>query len=79
MPANHLIFCRPLVLLPSVFPSIRVFSSESAVRVRWSLQLSKTSLRFMILLSLVFGLTTNPNPGSRSTLSNMVAVSHRLI
>ena len=79
MPSSHLIFCRPLVLLPSVFPSIRVFSSESAVRVRWSLQLSKTSLRFMILLSLVVGLTTNPNPGSRPTLSNMVAVSHRLI
>ena len=35
MPANHLIFCRPLLLLPSIFPSIRVFSNESAVRIRW--------------------------------------------
>ena len=34
-PSNHLILCRPLVLLPSVFPSIRVFSSESTVRIRW--------------------------------------------
>ena len=35
MPSNHLILCRPLPLLPSVFPSIRVFSSESALRIRW--------------------------------------------
>ena len=35
MPSNHLILCRPLLLLPSIFPSIRVFSSESAVHIRW--------------------------------------------
>ena len=35
MPANHLIFCRPLLLLPSIFPSIRVFSNESALCIRW--------------------------------------------
>ena len=35
MPSNHLIFCRPLLLLPSVFPSIRGFSNESALRIRW--------------------------------------------
>ena len=35
MPSNHLILCFPLLLLPSVFPSIRVFSNESAVRTRW--------------------------------------------
>ena len=35
MPSNHLILCRPLVLLPSVFPSIRVFSNESALCIRW--------------------------------------------
>ena len=35
MPSNHLILCRPLLLLPSVFPSIRVFSSELALRIRW--------------------------------------------
>ena len=35
MPSNHLILCRPLLLLPSVFPSIRVFYSESAVHIRW--------------------------------------------
>ena len=35
MPSNHLIFCHPLLLLPSIFPSIRVFSSESALCIRW--------------------------------------------
>ena len=36
MPPNHLILCRPLLLLPSIFPSIRVFSSESALHIRWT-------------------------------------------
>ena len=35
MPSNHLILCCPLLLLPSIFPSIRVFSSESVLRIRW--------------------------------------------
>ena len=35
MPSNHLILCHPLLLLPSIFPSIRVFSNESALHVRW--------------------------------------------
>ena len=35
MPSNHLILCRPLLLPPSIFPSIRLFSSESALRIRW--------------------------------------------
>ena len=35
MPSNHLILCRPLLLLPSIFPSIRVFSNESVLRIRW--------------------------------------------
>ena len=35
MPSNHLILCHPLLLSPSVFPSIRVFSNESALRIRW--------------------------------------------
>ena len=35
MPSNHLILCRPLLLLPSVFPSIRVFSNESGLHIRW--------------------------------------------
>ena len=35
MPSNHLILCHPLLFLPSIFPSIRVFSNESAVYIRW--------------------------------------------
>ena len=35
MPSNHLILCHPLLLLPSIFASIRVFSNESALRIRW--------------------------------------------
>ena len=35
MPSNHLILCRPLLLLPSIFPRIRAFSNESALRIRW--------------------------------------------
>ena len=35
MPSNHLILCCPLLLLPSIFPSIRIFSKESALHIRW--------------------------------------------
>ena len=35
MPSNHLILCRPLLLPPSIFPSIRVFSNKSVLRIRW--------------------------------------------
>ena len=35
MPSNHLILCRPLLFLPSIFPSIRVFSNESILHIRW--------------------------------------------
>ena len=40
MPSNHLILCCPLLLLPSIFPSIRVFSNESVLRIRWPKYLS---------------------------------------
>ena len=36
MPSNHLILCCPLLLLPSIFPCIRVFSNESALHIKWS-------------------------------------------
>ena len=45
MPSNHLILCHPLILLPSIFPSIRVFSNESALCIRWP---KDWSLRFNI-------------------------------
>ena len=40
MPSNHLILCHPLLLLPSIFPSIRVYSGESILPIRWSKYLS---------------------------------------
>ena len=46
MLSNHLILCRPLLLLPSVFPSFRVFSSESALGIRWSKYWSFSSSPF---------------------------------
>ena len=48
MPSNHLILCRPLLLLPSIFPSTRVFSNESVLRIRWP---KYWSLSFSINLS----------------------------
>ena len=53
MPSNHLILCRPLLLLPSIFPTIRVFSNESVLCIRWpeywSYILIKTSILFQTL------------------------------
>ena len=48
MPSNHLILCHPLLLLPSIFPSIRVFSNESVLPIRW---LDYWSFSFSISLS----------------------------
>ena len=42
MPSNHLILCRPHLLLPSIFPSIRIFSSELVLRIRWHISWSFT-------------------------------------
>ena len=43
MPSNHLILSHPLLLLPSIFPSIRVFSSESALHIKWSFSFSPSN------------------------------------
>ena len=51
MPSNHLILCHPLLLLPSVFPSIRVFSNESVLHIRWP---KYWSFRFSISPSNVY-------------------------
>ena len=56
IPYNHLILCRPLLLLPSVFPSIRVFSHESALHIRWywsfSFSISPSNIHGWFLLGL---------------------------
>ena len=52
MPSNHLILCRPLLLLPSIFPSIRVFSNEWALCIRWTKYWSFTFTSAKVLCSL---------------------------
>ena len=82
MPSNHLILCHPLPLLPSIFPSIRVFSKESALSIRgpkyWSFSFSNSSSnKYLGLISfriewfdLVQGtLKSSPTPQFKSTNS----------
>ena len=71
MPSNHLILCRPLLLLPSIFPSIRVFSNESALHIRWPKYWS-----FSFIIS-----PTNEHPGLisfRIDWSDLLAVQGTL-
>ena len=64
MPSNHLILCCPFLLLPSVFPSIRVFSNESALHIRWP---KYWSLSFSISPSSEYsGLITQSKSGLHS-------------
>ena len=88
MPSNHLILCRPLLLLPSIFPSIRVFSNESALCIRlpkywsFSFNISPTMWKHFLLifylllilpLYLFFSLITNSIDMSLSKLQEIVA------
>ena len=57
MPSNHLILCHPHLLLPSIFPSIRVFSKESLLRIRWSKYWSFSFRISPLLLALVLCLS----------------------
>ena len=50
-PSNHFVFCHPLLLLPSIFPRIRVFSNESALHIRWP---KYCSFSFSISLSIEY-------------------------
>ena len=50
MPSNHLILCRPLLLLPSIFSSIRVFSNESALRIRWPKHCTKSNFIYVHII-----------------------------
>ena len=83
MPSNHLILCRPLILLPSVFPSTRVFSSEPVLRIRWR---KYWSFSFSIspfgeysgLISLgLIGLISLQSKGLSRVLSNTTVQKHQ--
>ena len=66
MPSNHIILCHPLLLLPSIFPSIKVFPNESALHIRWP---NYWSFSFSIILPMnIHG--WNGNPLQYSCLEN---------
>ena len=64
MPSNHLILCRPLLLLPSIFPSIRVFSSESDCCITWPKYWS-------------FSFSISPSKGLSRVFSNTTVQKHQ--
>ena len=91
MPSNHLILCRPLLLLPSIFPSIRVFSNESALLIRWpkywsfSLSISPSSehpglisfsMDWLDLLAVQGTLESSPTPPFKSINSSALSFLH---
>ena len=88
MPSNHLIFCRPLLLLPSIFPSIRVFSNESVLHIRWpkyrsfSFSISPSSeysglisfrMDWLDLLAVQGTLKSSPTPQFKSINSSVLS------
>ena len=73
MTSNHLILCHPLLLLPSVFPNIRVFSNESALCIRWPIefqlqhQIFQWTPRTDLLLDRLVGSPCNPRDSQESS------------
>ena len=91
MPSNHLILCRPLLLLPSIPPSIRVFSSESTLRMRWpkywsfSFSISPSNehpgltyfrMDWLDLLAVQGTLESSPTPQFKSSNSSALSFLH---
>ena len=84
MPSNHLILCRPLLLLPSIFPSISVFSNEAALHIRWPKYWSfsfniSTSNKYSGLISFRMDLLDLPqSKGLSRVLSNTIVQKHQV-
>ena len=91
MPSNHLILCHPLLLLPSIFPSIRVFSNESALHIRWpkdwsfSFSISPSNeysglisfrMDWLDLLAVQGTLKSSPTPQFKSISSSVLSFLH---
>ena len=91
MPSNYLILCHPLLLLPSIFPSIRIFSNESALRIRWpkywsfSFNISPSNeqpglisyrMDLLDLLSVQGTLESSPTPQFKSINSSALSFLH---
>ena len=93
MLSNHLILCRPLLLLPAIFPSTRIFSNESALHIRWpkywSLQLQNPSdeysglisfrMDWLDLLAVQWILESSPTPQFKSINSLALSFLYRPI
>ena len=93
MLSNHLILCRPLLLLPAIFPSTRIFSNESALHIRWpkywSLQLQNPSdeysglisfrMDWLDLLAVQWILESSPTPQFKSINSLTLSFLYRPI
>ena len=74
MPSKHLILCCPLLLLPSIFPSIRVFSNESALQIRWP---KYWSLIFRVDFLGSTGLISLQSKGFSRVFSNTTVQKHQ--
>ena len=85
MPSKHLILCRPLLLPPSVFPSIRVFSNESALRKRWpkywscSFNVSPSSEHPGLISFRMDWLDSLQSKGPRRIFSNTTRQKHQFL
>ena len=83
MPSNHLILCRPLLLPSSIFPSIRVFSSESALHIRWpkywnfSFNISSSNEHPGLISSGMDWLYLLESKGLSRVLSNTIVQKHQ--
>ena len=83
MPSNHLILCHPLLLPPSIFPSIRVFSNESAVCIRWpkywsfSFSVSPSNEYSGLISFRLTGLISLPSKGLSRVFSNTTVQKHQ--
>ena len=83
MPVNHLILCRPVLLLPSIFPSIRAFSNDSVLHIRWPKNWSfsfsiSPSNEYSGRISLrIAGLISLPSKGLSRVFSNTTVQKHQ--
>ena len=83
MPSSHLILCHPLLLLPSIFPSMRVFSNKSALRIRWpkywsfSLNISPFKEHSGLILFGCTGWISLQSKGLSSIFSNTTVQKHQ--
>ena len=81
MPSNYLILCCPLLLLPSIFPSIRVFSNESALHIRWpkdwSFSINPSNKHSGLISLRINGLISLQSKGLSRVFSNTTVQKHQ--